>query len=280
MLRAVVRCPRRASAARRDRDAQSLPPITRAAGGGNAYRRTVLDGVGSLGHPCAGRFTPFDDGPILTGQHRFQPKLEAGALPTGVFGAPKLYPANAPPIQRGVSDPSGSPRLLATMERIGMPLLIHGEVSRPGRRHPFDREGCVSRGRHLSGRWLARCPGTGRWCWKHIHHPADAVAFCCRTAAPSLAATDPPHHHLQDHRNAMCHGRAAAPWPISCRWQTGICTFAGPALGGTSGNPKFFSRHRFSAATPAVCKESGPVAAPAIRSMPPICPGGKLCPGV
>ncbi|MGQ7434145.1 hypothetical protein ACTGZC_10955, partial [Streptococcus suis] len=58
----------------------------------------------------------------------------------GVFTACKLYPSHATTNSaHGVTDLKHIQRVLAAMERIGMPLLVHGEVTD---RHVdiFDRE--------------------------------------------------------------------------------------------------------------------------------------------
>ncbi|EFE94102.1 dihydroorotase [Serratia odorifera] len=58
----------------------------------------------------------------------------------GVFTAAKLYPANATTnSNHGVSDVRGIYPLLEQMQKIGMPLLIHGEVTDAGV-DIFDRE--------------------------------------------------------------------------------------------------------------------------------------------
>lgn len=58
----------------------------------------------------------------------------------GVFTAAKLYPANATTnSHHGVSDIANIHGVLETMQRLGMPLLIHGEVTAP-EIDIFDRE--------------------------------------------------------------------------------------------------------------------------------------------
>lgn len=58
----------------------------------------------------------------------------------GVFTAAKLYPANATTnSSHGVSDVAGIYPLFEQMQKIGMPLLIHGEVTDPAV-DIFDRE--------------------------------------------------------------------------------------------------------------------------------------------
>lgn len=56
-------------------------------------------------------------------------EVEQGFL-QGVFTACKLYPANATTnSSHGVSDINKIYPILSVMEKIGMPLLIHGEVT-------------------------------------------------------------------------------------------------------------------------------------------------------
>lgn len=60
----------------------------------------------------------------------------------GVFTAAKLYPANATTnSQHGVSDVKALYPVLERMQKIGMPLLIHGEVTH-NHVDIFDREAC------------------------------------------------------------------------------------------------------------------------------------------
>ncbi|PHM40283.1 dihydroorotase [Xenorhabdus mauleonii] len=88
----------------------------------------------------------------IPADHHFQPlmtcyltdttdsnQIEAG-FKEGVFTACKLYPANATTnSSHGVSDIEKIYPVLGTMEKIGMPLLIHGEVT-AAHIDIFDRE--------------------------------------------------------------------------------------------------------------------------------------------
>lgn len=118
----------------------------------------------------------------------------------GVFTACKLYPAHATTnSSHGVTDIRHIYPVLEAMEDIGMPLLIHGEVT-DGDVDIFDRE-AVFIERHLNG--LVRdLPGL-KIVFEHIT-TADAVAFV-ESAAPNIAATITPHH-LHINRNAMFAG--------------------------------------------------------------------------
>jgi len=89
--------------------------------------------------------------------------------------------------------------VLEAMQRIGMPLLIHGEVTD---RHVdiFDREAVfIDR---ILGQLIADFPAL-KVVFEHIT-TADAVAFV-EASGPNLAATITPHH-LAINRNAMFEG--------------------------------------------------------------------------
>lgn len=118
----------------------------------------------------------------------------------GVFSACKLYPAHATTNSAaGVSDLSKLEPVFATLERIGLPLLIHGEVTDP-EVDIFDRE-AVFIERHLVP-LLRRHPGL-KVVLEHIT-TAEAAAFVA-SADATLAATITPHH-LHINRNALFQG--------------------------------------------------------------------------
>jgi dihydroorotase len=108
---------------------------------------------------------------------------------TGAWVAAKLYPAGATTnSQHGVTDLAKIRPVLAMMERIGMPLLVHGEVTDHGV-DIFDREK-VFIDRTLT-RLLLDFPEL-KVVLEHIT-TAEAAAFV-RERAPQLAATITPHH--------------------------------------------------------------------------------------
>ena len=151
----------------------------------------------------------------------------------GVFAACKLYPAHATTnSSHGVTDIAHIRPVLEAMQDIGMPLLIHGEVT-DGDVDIFDRE-AVFIERHLLG--LVRdMPGL-KIVFEHIT-TADAVAFV-KSAGPNIAATITPHH-LHINRNAMFAGGIrphAYCLPVAKRerHRTALRKAA------TSGSPKFF----------------------------------------
>jgi len=118
----------------------------------------------------------------------------------GLFTAAKLYPANATTNSAaGVTDLARLADVLTTMESIGMPLLIHGEVT-DGDVDVFDRE-AVFIERHLKP-LRARYPEL-RVVFEHIT-TEQAVDFV-GSADRNLAATITPHH-LHINRNAMFRG--------------------------------------------------------------------------
>src|SRR3954468_12422338 len=118
----------------------------------------------------------------------------------GIFAACKLYPANATTNSaHGVTDMKTLAPALEAMQRIGMPLLVHGEVTDP-EVDIFDRE-AVYIDRVLSG--LTRDFPALKIVFEHIT-TAEAVAFV-EDAGPNVAATVTPHHMIIN-RNALFDG--------------------------------------------------------------------------
>lgn len=118
----------------------------------------------------------------------------------GVFTASKLYPAHATTNSaHGVTDIRNIYGALETMQRIGMPLLVHGEVTD---RHVdiFDREAVFIE--RILKTLISDFPAL-KIVFEHIT-TADAVAFV-EAAGPNIAATITPHH-LAINRNAMFEG--------------------------------------------------------------------------
>ena len=173
------------------------PPITTAAAAA-AYRERILAALAaSAGTVAAARFTPLMTA-YLT--ETIDPKeLEQGQR-QGVLTAAKLYPAGATTnSDAGVRDLSRIAAVLECMERIGMPLLIHGEVTDP-EVDIFDRE-AVFIERQLEP-LLRRHPGL-KVVLEHIT-TAEAAEFVASGPA-NLAATITPHH-LHINRNALFQG--------------------------------------------------------------------------
>ncbi|MBD2422142.1 dihydroorotase [Cyanobium sp. FACHB-13342] len=151
----------------------------------------------------------------------------------GAWVACKLYPANATTNSAaGVTSIEAITPVIATLERIGMPLLIHGEVTSSDI-DIFDRE-AVFIERHLAP-LLARHPGL-KVVLEHIT-TSDAVDFV-RSGPANLAATITPHH-LHINRNALFAGGLRPDFyclPVAKRELHRIALRAAA----TSGNPKFF----------------------------------------
>jgi dihydroorotase len=151
----------------------------------------------------------------------------------GVFTACKLYPAHATTnSSRGVTDIAHIYPVLEAMQDIGMPLLIHGEVT-DSDIDIFDRE-AVFIERHLNN-LIRDLPGL-KIVFEHIT-TADAVAFV-ESAGPNIAATITPHH-LHINRNAMFAGGIrphAYCLPVAKRERHRIAL----RKAATSGSPKFF----------------------------------------
>ncbi|MCP9858571.1 MULTISPECIES: dihydroorotase [unclassified Cyanobium] len=151
----------------------------------------------------------------------------------GVFTACKLYPAHATTnAAAGVTDLARIEPVLATMERIGMPLLIHGEVT-DAEIDIFDRE-AVFIERHLAP-LLQRHQGL-KVVLEHIT-TAESVAFV-RQGGGNLAATITPHH-LHINRNAMFQGGLRPDFyclPVAKRERHRLAL----RQAATSGEPCFF----------------------------------------
>jgi dihydroorotase len=151
----------------------------------------------------------------------------------GVFTACKLYPAHATTnSDHGVTDIAKIGGVLEVMQRIGMPLLVHGEVT-DAHVDIFDRE-AVFIDRVLA-RLIADFP-TLKVVFEHIT-TAEAVAFV-EAGGPNLAATLTPHH-LVINRNAMFDGGIrphAYCLPVAKRERHRLSL----RRAATSGSPKFF----------------------------------------
>ena len=151
----------------------------------------------------------------------------------GVFTAAKLYPAHATTNSAaGVTDLARLADVLTTMESIGMPLLIHGEVT-DGDVDVFDRE-AVFIERHLKP-LRARYPEL-RVVFEHIT-TEQAVDFV-GSADRNLAATITPHH-LHINRNAMFRGGLRSDFyclPVAKR----ECHRLALRKAATSGDHRFF----------------------------------------
>ena len=167
------------------------PPVTTVAAG-RAYRQRILDAV----DPSL-NFTPLMvcyltdtiDAEEVTRGHA-----------EGVFTACKLYPANATTnSSHGVTDIKNIYPVLEAMQRIGMPLLVHGEVTHQDV-DIIDREAVFID--DVLQDVIKDFPDL-KVVFEHIT-TAEAAEFVT-AAGPNIAATITPHH-LEFNRNAIFQG--------------------------------------------------------------------------
>ena len=118
----------------------------------------------------------------------------------GVFTAAKLYPAHATTgAAHGVTDVARIMPVLERMADLGMPLLVHGEVT-DAEVDIFDREAVFIE--RVMAPLLADLPGL-RMVFEHIT-TAEAVGFVDAMGANVAATITPQHLHIN--RNAMFAG--------------------------------------------------------------------------
>jgi dihydroorotase len=157
-----------------------VPPVTTAADAA-AYRNRIL----------AVRPRGSDFEPLMTCYltDRTQPDDIEKGFAEKVWVAAKLYPAGATTnAHHGVTDIPGLARVFERMERIGMPVLIHGEATDPAI-DIFDREAAFMEASLLP--LLKAHPGLK----VVIEHVTTAeTADLVRAHAPRVAGTITPHH--------------------------------------------------------------------------------------
>jgi dihydroorotase len=167
------------------------PPVTTAAAA-DAYRARILEAL-----PAGLAFTPLmtayltddSDPDDIERGHRAQ-----------ILTAVKLYPAGATTHSAaGVTDIARTYRVLERLAKIGMPLLVHGEVTDP-EVDVFDREAVFIE--RILAPLMKRLPEL-KIVLEHIT-TKDAVDFVT-SASPNLAATITAHH-LVINRNALFAG--------------------------------------------------------------------------
>lgn len=167
------------------------PPVARAADA-SAYRERILAAL-----PDDTAFEPLMTAYLTDGT---DPDDIAQGHADGVFTAAKLYPAGATTnSDNGVTDIAKIRAVLARMAEIGMPLLVHGEVTDPDV-DIFDREK-VFIDRVLKPT-LEDLPAL-KVVFEHIT-TAEGVDFV-RGAGTNVGATITPHH-LIINRNALFAG--------------------------------------------------------------------------
>jgi dihydroorotase len=196
-------------------------PVTTAAMA-EAYRERIL--------AAAPGFTPLMTCYLTDGA---DPAELTGGLERGAWAAAKLYPANATTNSaHGVTDIRNIHPVLEAMQQVGMPLLIHGEVTDPDI-DVFDREKVfIDR---VFAKLVREFPGL-KMVFEHIT-TAEAADFVMAGGA-NLAATVTPQH-LIINRNALFAGGLrphAYCLPVAKREEHRRAV----RKAATSGSPKFF----------------------------------------
>ncbi|MEA1085322.1 MAG: dihydroorotase [Sphingomonas sp.] len=200
------------------------PPVTDLAAAA-AYRARIMAALGE-----GADFTP-----LMTCY--LTDDADAGMIAegyaAGLFAACKLYPAHATTNSaHGVTDIRQLTTVLETLQRIGMPLLIHGEVTDRSI-DIFDRE-AVFVERVLTP--LTRDYPSLKIVLEHIT-TAEAAAFVAEAAHP-IAATITPQHLLIN-RNAIFDGGLrphAYCLPVAKRESHRLAV----RRAAVSGSPRFF----------------------------------------
>ena len=123
----------------------------------------------------------------------------------GVFTAAKLYPAHATTNSaHGVTDIANIHPALEAMQRVGMPLLVHGEVTDPDI-DIFDREAV------FIDRVMIPLPAT--------NSAASAVVICSKTIlSPGKSRTSPSNTRSMkafSRSNTSTSGSVTSPWTRS-----------------------------------------------------------------
>src|SRR5579872_5504312 len=168
-----------------------VPPVT-GVSAAEAYRKRILKAL-----PKGTKFTPLMTAYLTDATA--PDEIERG-FKSGVWVAAKLYPANATTNSaRGVTDIARIDKVLERMARIGMPLLVHGEVTDPAV-DVFDREAVFIE--RILAPLTKRLPQI-KIVFEHAT-TQNAIEFV-RAQGPTVAATITPHH-LVISRNALFQG--------------------------------------------------------------------------
>jgi dihydroorotase len=203
----------------------NLKPAVATAASARAYRERIMAAL-----PNRTRFEPLL---TLYLTNATAPEEIDRARATGFVHGVKLYPAGATThSDAGVTDIEAVYRVLARMEEIGMPLLVHGESPHPDV-DVFDRE------THFIDSvlqpLLERFPAL-KVVFEHIT-TARAVEFVTHARA-GVAATITPQHLLHN-RNAIFSGGIRPHYyclPILKRERDRLALLGAA----TGGNPRFF----------------------------------------
>lgn len=200
------------------------PPVTTTEQA-QAYRSRILSAL-----PDGSEFEPLM---TLYLTDNTQPSEIEKAKDSGVIHGVKLYPAGATTnSDSGVTALENCGKVFEAMEKAGMPLLVHGEVTDPAI-DVFDREKVFIE-RHLIP-LLQRFPGL-RVVFEHIT-TRDAVDFVL-SASNNVGATITAHHLLMN-RNAIFAGGIRPHYyclPVLKREEHRQAL----VKAATSGNAKFF----------------------------------------
>ena len=200
------------------------PPMTDVAGV-SAYRDRIMAAL-----PASSDFTPLM---TLYLTDSTAPDEVARGFAAGVFVAAKLYPAHATTgSAHGVTDIANIRAVLEKMQDIGMPLLVHGEVTE-AHVDIFDRE-AVFIDRTMTA--LVRDLPALKVVFEHIT-TEEAAQFVAEASDKVAATITPQHLHLN--RNAMLVGGIrphAYCLPVAKREKHRLAL----RKAATSGSPKFF----------------------------------------
>ena len=200
------------------------PPVTTTALA-LKYRGRVLAAL-----PALARFEPLMT-LYLTDNTR--PEEIARAKASGIVHAVKYYPAGATTnSDSGVTDLARCDRVFEAMEKHGMPLLLHGEVTDPAV-DVFDRE------KVFVDRVLAPLVGRHAGLRIVLEHVTtrDAVQFV--VSAPARVAATITAHHLLINRNALFAGGIRPHHyclPVAKREEHRVALISAA----TGGSPRFF----------------------------------------
>lgn len=201
-----------------------VPPVTTAAEA-MAYRDRIRAAV-----PDGVTFEPLMVAYLTDGT---DPAEISRGHAAGAWVAAKLYPAKATTnSHHGVTDIARIMPVLAEMARIGMPLLVHGEVT-DGAVDIFDREAAFLD--TVLAPLLDALPDL-KVVLEHVT-TAEAVAFV--QARPRNLAATITAHHLIFNRNAMFQGGMRPHYyclPVAKREHHRLAL----RVAATSGDPRFF----------------------------------------
>ncbi len=201
-----------------------VPPVTMVEAA-RAYRQRILAAL-----PEGAAFTPLMT--CYLTDSTGAPEVEKG-FREGVFAAAKLYPANATTnAEAGVTDIGRIAKVLERMEALGMPLLVHGEVTDPDV-DLFDREAVFIE--RVLIPLMDEHPGL-KIVFEHV--TTEEAAALVAQSDREIAATITPHH-LVINRNAMFAGGLRPHMyclPVAKRERHRLAL----RRAATSGHPRFF----------------------------------------